>query len=60
MQKVPRFPSRLELRAVELGADELINLAEWKFRHRPRALRNLRNDHRHYLARLLHKIERAS
>ncbi len=50
--------SRQEIRAVELGADELIARAEWIFRSRPRALRNLRRANRHFCSFLLEQIER--
>jgi hypothetical protein len=56
----PRLPSRRQVRAVALGADELIARAEWHFRARPRVLRNLRNTYRRFCAAILAKIERAA
>ncbi len=55
-----RFPSRREIRAVELGADELIARAEWHFRARPQVLRNLRSAYRRFCSFILDKIERGS
>jgi hypothetical protein len=55
-----RFPSRRQVRAVELGADELIARAEWHFRARPRVLRHLRDTYRRFCAAILAKIERAA
>lgn len=40
-----RFHTRRQERAVKIGADKLINLAEWKFRSQPRKLKNLRKKH---------------
>jgi hypothetical protein len=54
-----RFPSRRRLRAVEVGADQLVGLLEWVLRGRPRALRNLRTRHRDYCFRLYAELERA-
>jgi hypothetical protein len=58
--KMRRFPSRGEVRAVELGADELIALCEWSFRARPRKLRNLRARYVDYCASLLREMERGA
>jgi hypothetical protein len=55
-----RFPSARQLRAVELGADELIARAEWSYRARPRVLRNLRRAYRQFCLYLLEKIERGA
>jgi hypothetical protein len=55
--KKRRIPSQLERRAVELGADELVALAEWTFHNRPRTLRNLRASYRRFCSVLLQKIE---
>jgi hypothetical protein len=55
-----RFPTRRQRRAVSIGADELIALAEWVFRLRPRKLRNLRARHRAYCVTVLREIERAT
>jgi hypothetical protein len=54
-----RFPTKLEQRAVELGADNLIAMAEWLFRFQPRKLKILRDGHRAYCSSVLRKIERA-
>ena len=39
------FPSPQKIRAVEIGADELVSRAEWALRHHPRTLRNVRRAH---------------
>jgi hypothetical protein len=54
-----RFPSQLEEKAVERGADELVALAEFHFRDRPRALRNIRNAYKRFCAWLYRKLERS-
>jgi hypothetical protein len=54
-----RCPSPRQIRAVALGADELANLAEWAFRHRPRTLRSVRKAYRQLCVFLLDRIERA-
>jgi len=51
------FPSRRQLRALELGADELIGRAEWEFRARPRTLKNLRANYMKFCMYLLRAIE---
>lgn len=53
-----RFPSRREIRAVELGPERLMVHAEWVLRDRPRALRNLRQTYRRFCTFLLAKISR--
>jgi len=53
-----RFPSRRQIRARELGADELQNRLEWKFRTRPRKLRAIRRRHMLYCTELLGTLER--
>ena len=55
-----RFSSPRQLRAVELGADELIARLEWELRNHPRALRNLRRAYRRFCWDLLAKLERAA
>jgi hypothetical protein len=55
-----RFPSRREMRATSIGSDELIALAEWRFRSRPRKLKNLRTKHVKYCVSILREIERAA
>lgn len=54
------FPSRRAMRAVELGAEELLARAEWALRSQPRALRNLRSAYRRFCLFILEKIERAA
>jgi hypothetical protein len=54
-----RFPGELELRAIELGSDELLNQASWIFRARPRTLRNIRRKYRRFCLLLFRKIESA-
>jgi hypothetical protein len=53
-----RFPSRAELRAVELGPAELMNLLEWKLRKRPRALRHARRRYCQFCVALYRNLER--
>ncbi len=53
-----RFPSRRERRALELGADELIGLLEWRLRARPRGLRGARRLYRQVCLELLERLER--
>jgi hypothetical protein len=50
--------NRIEQRAATIGSDELIALAEWKFRDRPRKLKNMRRRHINYCAFVLREIER--
>ena len=56
-----RFPSRREIRALNIGADELSRpLAEWVFRHRPQeAEQPSRAAIRKYCSSLLSEIEAA-
>jgi hypothetical protein len=53
-----RFPSRRQIRADELGADELMAQLEWVLRDRPQALRNARACYRKYCNSVLARIER--
>ena len=53
-----RFPSRREIRAVELGANELVGLLEFALRDSPVPLRHLRAGYRRYCCWLLAKLER--
>jgi hypothetical protein len=53
-----RLPSRRQIRALQLGADELIARFEWEFRARPTKLKNLRERYRGFCARLLREFER--
>lgn len=53
-----RFPSPRQMRAVELGADELMALLEWELRERPRALRLARGRYTVFCRRLLAQLER--
>jgi len=53
-----RFPSRREVRAVELGADEVQNLLEWLLRDRSRALAQARLRYRQFCTETLARIER--
>lgn len=53
------FPIRLQERAAELGSDELMALAEWTFRSRPRESKHLRRRHVAYCVALLPEIKRA-
>jgi hypothetical protein len=55
-----RFPSRREIRALNIGADELMNIASWVFRKDPSALKNLRREYRSFCSSLLRKIERGA
>jgi hypothetical protein len=57
---IRRFPSRRHLRAVEIGADELMARVEWEFRQRPHALRNVRTQYRRFCVSLLARLERRS
>jgi hypothetical protein len=59
MKKGQRFPSQQEVRAVELGVDELHARLEWGLRGRPRALRAARRKYRDYCGSLLAKLELA-
>jgi hypothetical protein len=52
-----RFPSRREIRAIEIGCDELMALLDWQFRNRPRALRWLRRLYRFFCWLLLSVLE---
>jgi hypothetical protein len=54
-----RFPSTREVRAETIGPLELMNLVEWVYRARPRALRIVRQQYRAFCLYLLKKIERA-
>lgn len=58
-QEYRRFPSRLEMRAIEFGADELMNSIEWHYRDRPDDLRQFRGRYRRFCASFLRGIERA-
>jgi hypothetical protein len=57
-QARPGRDGRIEQRAVELGADELVNLLEWEFRERPIALRNARERYRKFCAGLYRQLQR--
>ena len=59
-KRVRRFPSRRQLRALEIGCDELMNLAAYVLRQRPRAVKNLRRAYRRFCGSILDKIERAA
>jgi len=52
-------PSSREFRAVELGADQLVDLLEWTLRGRSQALRSLRTQYRTYCLRLYARLQRA-
>jgi hypothetical protein len=55
-----RFPTDRQLRALELGADELHNRLEWSLRDRPRALRNARLRYRQFCISLVRTLENNS
>lgn len=52
-----QFPSALQIRALELGADELMGRLEWILRDRPRALCNARMRYQCFCASLMSQIE---
>jgi len=54
-----RFPTPRELRAVELGADELMARLEWELRCRPRTLQSVRARYRRFCAESLSRLERS-
>jgi hypothetical protein len=53
-----KVPSRIELRATDLGADYLISLAGWVLKNRPAALRRCRTRYKKLCVALLRRIER--
>lgn len=55
-----RFPSTLEIRALEIGADELHGRLEWRLRDQPKALRAARKRYRLFCASLLRQLSRGS
>ena len=55
-----RLPSAQQVRAQQIGADELMNQAEWTFRHHPEALRHLRRAYARFCVCLLNRIELAN
>jgi hypothetical protein len=54
-----RLPSDREQRAVERGADELMALAEFHFRKRPRVLLRLRKLYAWFCVHLYSTLERS-
>jgi hypothetical protein len=54
-----RFPSEREEKAVKRGADELMALAEWHFRRRPRVLLRLRKEFVRFCVRTYSALERS-
>jgi hypothetical protein len=60
-RQAPRsFPSSQEIRAVEIGADELVSRAEWALRRHPRTLRNVRRAYLRLCVFVLGQVKRAS
>jgi hypothetical protein len=59
-RRLRKIPSARETRAVSIGCDELLNLASWTFRNRPKKIRNIRARYRKFCVELLREIERAS
>lgn len=55
-----RFPTVRQVRAIDLGADELHARLEWQLRNRPKALRNARRRYASFCYRALTEIERAA
>jgi hypothetical protein len=56
---IRRFPSRRQIRAVELGADELMAQLEWVLRDRPRALRNAQRRYQSFYIATLASLEKS-
>ena len=54
-----RFPSEREERATKRGADELMALAEWHFRKRPRVLLRLRKEYARFCVGAYSTLERS-
>ena len=54
-----RFPSEHEQKAVKSGADELMALAEFHFRNRPRVLLRLRKEFIRFCVRTYSALERS-
>jgi hypothetical protein len=54
-----RFPSEREQKAVKRGADELMALAEFHFRDRPRVLLRLRKEFIRFCVRTYSALERS-
>lgn len=57
MRRNNPFPSQLEARAAEFGADYLISVAAWVLKNRPTSLRKVRADYRRLCVGLLRRIE---
>jgi hypothetical protein len=56
-RRVRGWPSRRELRAVEIGADEIHARLEWALGTRPRALRAARRRYRIFCTDALSRLE---
>jgi hypothetical protein len=56
--KPRKFPTKRQSRAVELGANELHTLLEWKLRNCPRALLAARRRYQKFCFDTLSRIER--
>jgi hypothetical protein len=54
-----RLPSQREEKAVKRGADELMVLAEWHFRKKPRVLKRWRKEFAGFCTRLYSALERS-
>ena len=57
--KRQHWPTADEERALELGADELIERLEWLLRDRPTALRKVRDRYRNFCTELYRRLEKA-